>query len=484
MDPISLVALALVANGPNSNGTSTGAPASPSSHMDAPRVLMDPLVDSTDFYAFRSYEPGQENTVTLIANYAHVQSPSEGPVFRTFDPRARYEIHIDNDGDAREDITYRFRFRNQPTPITVPVGPPGFETLVEVPFKTNGPVTSSSNANLSELELFTIEMILGDRETGTKTTITNASTGSSTFQKPVDNIGSKTIADYSSYADDHVYDINLPGGDVGRVFVGQRKDSFAGAIDKLIDLIDLDLLGPTTGATNEYENKNISTIAIEVPIAALTAGGDPVIGAWTTASLPRTRKLMQEPTRRPSQLSSPRRYDQVSRMAAPLISKLLLGMSDKDKYNQGEPKDDGRFLSSIYNPALPELIQTATGLTAPNFFPRADLGALYTEGFFGLNLPQNITVAEMLRLDTSWPATPAASQLDLGPLVGDPAGFPNGRRPGDDAVDITLRIVMGALLDPVSAPSGLLPYTDGVGIGATDFDTSFPYLLDPIAASE
>ena len=130
---------------------------------------------------------------------------------------------------------------------------------------------------------------------------------------------------------------------------------------------------------------------------------------------------------------------------------------------------------------LPELLEALFGVTAPNRFPRSDLVAAFLTGVPGLNQPANVTPSEMLRLNTGTAITAAASQSNLGVLGNDLAGFPNGRRPGDDVVDIELRVAMGVLLPPADAPSGQLPYTDGATVSAADFSTVFPYLQTPIA---
>jgi len=172
---------------------------------------------------------------------------------------------------------------------------------------------------------------------------------------------------------------------------------------------------------------------------------------------------------------------QVSRLSAPLVNELVIGLKDKDLFNSSHPTGDGQFLTYVTNPTLPELLEILFGVTAPNLFPRTDLVAAFLTGLPGLN--ENGSVGEMLRLNTAIPAVPAASQSRLGALGGDLAGFPNGRRPGDDVVDIELRVAMGALLSPTDAPSGQLPYTDGAFLDASAFDGSFPFLRDPLPGS-
>ena len=100
-----------------------------------------------------------------------------------------------------------------------------------------------------------------------------------------------------------------------------------------------------------------------------------------------------------------------------------------------------------------------------------------------MNQAKKVTASEMLRLNTSTPPVAAAQQNTLAVLGGDTAGFPNGRRPGDDVVDIELRVAMGVLLPADQAPDGQLPYTDGTSLSAADFAQTFPYLNPPLPGS-
>ena len=189
-------------------------------------------------------------------------------------------------------------------------------------------------------------------------------------------------------------------------------------------------------------------------------------------------------------------WAQVSRLGAPLVNEVVIGLPDKDLFNASQPKGDGQFADYVTNPSLPVLLQTlfgAAGVKAPNVYPRTDLVAAFLTGVSGLNQPPNVTASEMLRLNTSTAVTPIASQNDLGVLGGDTSGFPNGRRPIDDVVDIELRVAMGALLspfdgsasdpDPSSDASRQLSYTDGAEPNPANYLTAFPYLNTPIAGS-
>ena len=242
---------------------------------------------------------------------------------------------------------------------------------------------------------------------------------------------------------------------------------------------------------------NITSIALEIPISYLTQGSETVIGAWTTASKRRNRVLLSEgkPVGNPFGDSSEGttsfdnpdvefgRWHQVSRLGNPLVNEVVIGLPDKNKFNFSEPMNDGDFATYVTNPVFPELIEILFGVTAPNSFPRNDLIQVFLTGIPGLNQPANATASEMLRLNTATPVTARADQNPLGVLAGDNAGFPNGRRPGDDVIDAALRVVMGVLLDETVAPSGQAAYTDGAYIDARLFGGGFPYLNHPIDGS-
>jgi hypothetical protein len=261
--------------------------------------------------------------------------------------------------------------------------------------------------------------------------------------------------------------------------VGQRQDPFVVNLGETFDLFNLDPLGPPDAKQSSLAYKNITSLILEIPKSFLR-DSSPVIGGWTTAALPEITQLPANPTyTQPEIVTPPTR--QVSRLGMPLVNEVVIGLKDKNLFNSSKPKDDAQFLDYVTNPTLPELIQALFPVTAPNLFPRTDLIQVFLTGIPGLN--DNGATSEMLRLNMDIPPVKAASQQNLGVLAGDNAGFPNGRRPGDDVVDAALRVVMGVLLDPAVAPSGQLPYTDGATVKATDFQKVFPYLNTPIAGS-
>ncbi len=448
-------------------------PSQASSHREAPMITQLPKLDSTDFYAFNSYEAGRSNFVTFVACYQPFEAPYGGPNFFLMDPDALYEIHIDNDGDAQEDLTFQFRFASSRQDIALPIGPPGNRRTNAIPLVQAGQITSTNNSLLNVRETYSVNLIRGNRRTGTGQPISNAANGSTTFTKPVDFIGNKTLPDYESYVGSLTYSINIPGSTTpGRVLVAQRKDPFVVNLGETFDLVNLsNPLGAPDYARDTLDDANVTAIILELPKDAIVKNAaSPIIGAWTTAS-----KITSTAT------------NQLSRLGMPLVNELVIGLKDKDTFSASEPKNDGQFADYITHPTLPALIELlfgGAGVKAPTKFPREDLVAVFATGVDGLN--KNVqagVIGEMIRLNTSIPAVPSSQQNQLGVIGGDVAGFPNGRRPGDDVVDIALRVVMGALLSTNDAPSGKLPFTDGAYLDAKMFADKFPYLKAPLASS-
>ncbi|MGV8893430.1 MAG: DUF4331 domain-containing protein [Burkholderiaceae bacterium] len=470
-------------------------PAAASSHREAPFISGQSRVDGTDFYMFRSYATGRQDYVTLIANYMPFQDPQGGPNFYQFDPNALYEIHVVNDGGNKENISFRFRFKNTSKRTALPVG--GKSTLI--PIINSGVISGVNPATLNVRETYTVDIVRGDRRVGSVASVTNAAGGAKEFDKPVDNIGDKSFGSatgYETYANQHIYDVAIPGCGNGRVFVGQRKESFSIAVGQIFDLFNLNPLGAETGNKNDLENKNISSIALEVPADCLTTASEKIIGGFTTASVRQGRLINPTPASgNNNAVKEGGAWAQVSRLGMPLVNEVVIGMDDKDRFNASKPSGDVQFAGYVTNPSLPALVQSLfSSAPAPTNFPRTDLVAAFLTGIQGLNKPTNVKASEMLRLNTAIAVTPQATQSPLGVAAGDNAGFPNGRRPGDDVVDLSLRVAMGALCvlstgpavgcKPADAPAGGLALTDGVRKDATTFKAAFPYLNTPLPGNK
>ena len=470
------------------------AAATASSHREAPFIAQNPKVDATDFYLFRSYEPGRDGYVTVLANYQPLQDAYGGPNYFSMDPDALYEIHFDQNGDAKEDLTFQFRFRNTLKDIQLPVG----GKMVSIPLSQAGAIAGVNPATLNLRETFTVDVVTGNRRSGTRAAVTHTVGGGTAFDKPVDNIGAKTIANYEAYANLHVHTVNIPGcGAPAKVFVGQRKDPFAVNLGEIFDLFNLNPLGGVADKASTIDDKNVTTIALELPVACVVGSGN-IVGGWTTASLRQGRLLDPTPTAGHGTTDlNGGAWTQVSRLGMPLVNEVVIGLKDKDRFNGSKPEDDAQFADYVTNPTLPALIELLyPSAPAPTRFPRSDLVAAFLTGIAGVNQPAGVTPSEMLRLNASIPPTLRADQNNLGVLGGDNAGFPNGRRPGDDVVDAELRVAMGVLCHATGAgdalavgcqagdaPAGLAPLTDQVRQQSSQFTDVFPYLRTPIAGS-
>jgi hypothetical protein len=500
-----------------------------SSHREAPFITTSPKVDGSDFYMFRSYEANRGDYVTLLANYVPLQDPYGGPNYFMLDPNALYEIHIDNNGDAKEDITFQFRFKNKLNDVKLPIG----SASVSIPLVQAGGISALSDPNLNVNETYTLNIVRGDRRAGHAQVVAKTS-GSATFEKPVDYIGVKTLgnsAAYASYAAKHIHNISIPGcpagKETGRVFVGQRQEGFAVNLGPVFDLVNAtaaQVLDPSLKdafKANSIQDKNVTTMAIEIHKDCLTAGADPVIGGWMTASLRQGRLLNGAP---PSGHQTSEKvggaWTQVSRLGNPLVNELVIGLKDKDKFNASKPSGDTQFLTYVTNPTLPALLGLVLAgdlkALAPTNLPRTDLATVFLTGITGVNKPANPTPSEMLRLNTAIAPVPYDMQNRLGvagnALAGgsDNAGFPNGRRPKDDVVDIALVAMLGGLCvingdgdalklnsvpgvpsltsacKPSSVPLGAQSANvhDGVDQANVTFLTSFPYLNTPNPGSK
>ena len=445
-----------------------------SSHREAPAISKDPVADNTDLYAFVS--PDAPNTVTIVANFVPTEYPPGGPNFYEFGNDVRYEIHIDNDGNGRADITYRF----------------DFQTVVrngETFLYNTGPIASLDDPNWNRRQRYSVTRI----RDGVARTIGER------LACPPCNIGPRSTPDYDSLASAAIH--TLPSGEV--VFAGQRADPFFVDLGSIFDLGDLRpfqnlhlIPTPAAPGVNALAGFNVHTIAIQVPKRKLTRNGrNPtdaskpasVIGVWANASRRRARILTERGT---EDESGP--WVQVSRLGNPLINEVIIPMGDKDEWNATRPFEDEQFLKYYRHPELAKLLPVLYPGVFPNLADltaaRADLVAILLTGLPGgiISGFQNFTgpkPADQLRLNMAIP--PASSPNKFGLLGGDLAGFPNGRRPRDDIVAIELRAIAGvtyALIDPSFTPDDAASAVDD-GVDAGDvpasFPSSFPYVGTP-----
>src|SRR6266550_3674878 len=426
-----------------------------SSHREAPLITEDPAADATDVYVFRS--PDAPNTVTFVANYYPFATPQGGPNFARFSDNVLYEIHIDNNGDAKEDITYQFRFRT--------------DTRNGNTFLYNtGQVTSLDDADLNVRQFYTVTRVNGSRRSGAGQQLGGE------FQVAPWNIGPRSTPNYE--ANLAMPAINSLPNNGGKVFCGPRDDPFFVDLGSVFDLLALRPIqslhlinqpGNTKGIDG-LKGYNVMSIVLQAPTTdVVQSTSNQIIGVWSTAS--RSRVTVRSVGLTPIQtLSAP---VQVSRLGMPLVNEVVVPLAFKDYFNGSEPGGDlplfntnDTFKNRILDPEAAKLIPVLyPGVTVPPA-PRNDILSVFLTGLDGLNKPPNVVPAEMLRVNLATPVT--ATPNRMGALAGDNGGFPNGRRLADDIVDIELQVVAGVLVPAFNKqPNNQL--TDGVDANDSPF---------------
>ena len=444
-----------------------------SSHREAPIAALDRGADVTDWYAFVSYD--HPDRVTMILNVDGFLEPSNGPNYFPFDPNVKYVMNVDNDQDGKTEISFEFRFKTeirQPGVFTGYVG-----GIAGIP-----PITAldgPGSEGLSLRQTYTVTMI----KNGVATDLTG---GHTLFAVPT-NVGPLTMPHYEDLYNQGIYEL----GDGVRVFAGTVNDPFYIDLGAAFDSLNFrmgvgGILSPAVDAddTHNYASNavagfNVNSIVLEVPIKMLTVDGklhgpgdkEAVIGTYGETD--RQRITVR---RTNGKVNGKGDWQQVNREGNPLMNELLIGTGSKDLFSVSDPQNDSQFANFFLDPLLAHLFNSVLGLPIPPA-PRTDLLPLvqYIAPICpGCGPDDRGPVADLLRLNTGIPPTPVGSQKRLGFLAGDLAGFPQGRRPIDDVVDIAARAVAGILVDPkkFGAPIG-----DGVNIADGGYRTTFPYVL-------
>ena len=431
------VAAMFVGHGPST--------ASASSHSEAPLISQDPRADNTDLYAFVS--PDDTSKVTFVANYIPLEAPASGPNFPSFDDTVLYEIKIDNTGDGKDDLGYQFSFSTKTR------NPNTF-------LYNTGPISSLSDANWNRPQTYTVTLVHfkkdGKIEQGGKdrpvVLVDNAPT-------PPDNIGPRSTPNYDALAAAAV--TSLPGG--GKVFAGQRDDPFFVDLGSIFDLAGLRPFNPfhllplgATAGVDALKNYNTHSIVLQVPISQVATAANSSIGVYASASRHERTILKKDGT-----TDAAGEFVQVSRLGNPLVNEVLIPLGHKDQWNRSEPEDDSQFEPFYATPEVAHLENVLYGGTLPLGHAggalqpiaesgRGDLDAILLTGVTGLNFT-GPTQSDLLRINTAIKpgvngACPggvasAAAPDRMAVLAADLCGFPNGRRLGDDVVDIELRAI-------------------------------------------
>ena len=417
------------------------AASSAASHREAPLISLDPTADISDFFMFRSYEPGQEDKVILIMDVIPGEEPSSGPNYWNFDPSVLYSINIDNDkdGDA-DDVRFEIRFKNEFRGTIRDLGL--FLSYVAIP-----PITALDGPGSEGLGLrqtYTVTMF----KNGKKTVL-----GKDLIAVP-SNVGPRTMPDYESLAAQGLYEVE----DGVRVFAGQRDDPFYIDLGAVFDTLNLRAPG-----VDMLSGFNVHTIALEVPADLLTKDREgaeetsqPVLGAYASTSRRSVRVL-----------GGDERGDwvQVQRLANPLVNEAIIGTVDKDKWNSLDPSKEKRFVEYYTNPRLVTALEVVFGADAEPAFDLRDVLLTYTPGDYK-------KLSELLRLDISVDPVALDAQNPLTALAGDGAGWPNGRRPIDDVTDVAIKVIGGA--NYIALPS-----IDSVDMNDKPLTEVFPFIPSP-----
>jgi hypothetical protein len=425
-----------------------------SSHREAPLLLNDPLVDATDVWAFRS--PDQPDHTTLIASWVPFEEPAGGPNFYKFAPDANYDIDIDRNGDGKADIVYRWTFTDH------------YRSKKTFLYNT-GPVTSLKDENLNFYQTYDLRRI---------TPYANTLMVHNAIVVP-SYVGRPSMPDYDKLFKSGIYAYN---SGQSHTWAGQSDDAF------FLDLRIFDLLyGGNFSEVGDdtLHGFNVQTIGLQVPSKDLAFNhrlkANPIIGVWSVTSRRSTEVTTDKGTQ-----SSSGPFVQVSRLGNPLVNEVVIPVGKKDLFNASQPKNDAQFLPYVQNPIVPHVVNAIYGLPIPDSDPktkgiqRSDLISVFLTGVAGLNQPKNVHPSEMLRLNMTTPVCEkgsCGSYSRLGVIGGDVAGYPNGRRLGDDVVDISLQVVEGELL---GNPNDL---GDGVNANDKEFLKHFPYVAEPWSGS-
>ncbi len=483
----------------------TAAPSGASSHREAPLIAQDPVADNTDVYMFR--DVNDPTMVNIVANYIPLEQPAGGPNFYNFGDDVLYEIHVDNNGDVVDDITYQFRFR------TTLQNPDSF-------LYNTFTIDPETRENQNLRQEYSVRKIEDNRSTVL----------ASNVPTPPVNIGPRSTPKYNDYVAPAVADLADGGGSpsTGKVFAGQRDDSFFFDLGSGFDLLGLRPINnlhvaplePADGRDGLAE-KSTNAIILQVPIDEVNvnnevpdgssiADADSIIGVYASAARQRVQVLSARGTA-PRNLGQ---FVQVSRLGLPLVNEVLIPLGRKDLWNGTAPKDDAQFFDVILDPEPTRLLPTVypsvftqddeeNGIDEDSNVPdggqanRPDLIQLLTGQLIGA--PKgSLAPADLLRINLAFDPVQGTPDNSLGALDKDTGGFPNGRRLTDDVVDIELQVLAGVLLDPnedgkinntgadtsPDATGDDVPYaalSDGVQENDQPELPGFPYQGDPVS---
>jgi hypothetical protein len=428
-----------------------------SSHREAPNISNDPAADNTDTYAWTAADaPG---ALTVAADWIPGQNPAGGPNFFRWDDKARYYIHLDNNGDGRPDISYRFKFKthvkNKNSFLYALPGASGF-----------------NDPKLNVVQRYSIvretHKYRGRKDIEKEKTIARG------LPAAPSDIGPKTFPNYQAFTNAAIRNVN--GGI--KVYAGQRDDPFFVDLGATFDGINIRKGTGNEGlGKDDLSGMNISAIVMQIPERLVTknhravsgpSASNAVVGVWSTTE---RRKLEVSDSGKKGR----GKFVQVSRLGNPLVNEVVIPLGKKDQFNRTAPNRDAALYGKYaVKPELAAVMNALFHVNAPES-NRADIVQALLQGLPGLNQHKGIKgppAVDTIKLNLGTPPASGAGDR-FGVIGGDTAGYPNGRRLTDDVVDIDLQVVAGFL------KGNKVPLGDGVDQNDKPFLSAFPYLAAP-----
>jgi Domain of unknown function (DUF4331) len=455
-----------------------------SSHMDAPLIVLDPAANTTDVYAFRSNSNGDQYLTVALAVYPF-EEPGVGPNKYNFDDNVLYEIHVATGADVaagKATITYGFQFKSR------------YKNIDTIAQSYLGEVDEVDDANQNFTQRYTV----------TKTTNGNSTAIFSGVLVPPNNQG--LVTRFYNQNDDGDKPAREGVSAIGlldrytrqtiatnkrgyQVFAGQRDDGFYADIQSIFDL-DFTFSGPNKPFDSQG-GFNVHTIVLNIPASEL-GGTQQVVGVYATTSRQRVRVLSIDPTNPQPALSG--EFVQVGRQGNPLFCEALVAIKDKDRYNQTQPTEDAnRFKKYALNPELAGLL----GLDANHSTNRTDLAGIFIPDLIKVDLSTGPVRLAGGTNPGAAPNDPGFHRLSI--FGGDtlhsttqtgffnngtvPGGWPNGRRFGDDVLDIAVLALLSDLRDPahpVIPANSASADVDKVTHNDIGYNKIFPYSATPL----
>jgi hypothetical protein len=431
-----------------------------SSHREAPNIMLDPSADNTDVYAWTA--PGAEGALTLASDWIPGEVPANGPNFFRFDDRARYYNNIDNNGDGVADIRYRFTFdteiRNPNSFLYAGPGTTGFE---------------DPKLNLIQRYDVVRETYNGNGK------LKQAKKVGNDLPVAPPNIGPKTFPNYGNFVGAATRTLK----DGTKLFVGSRDDPFYVDLGATFDAINVRVgTGNEGGGKDDFSGYSTSTTVMQIPERLVTRDGQPVasadaknavVGVWSSTER-RRLEVTNADYNAGSNAKSGNKWVQVSRLGNPLVNEVVIPLGMKDRFNRTTPDRDAELYGQfVTEPELAKVLNALFNVNAPET-DRTDIVQAVLQGIPGVNEHKGKfagTPVDTLKLNLGVPPTNSPSRF--GVIGGDNAGYPNGRRPEDDVVDIDLQVIAGILVD------NAVPLGDGVDQNDKSFLSQFPYLAAP-----